>query len=167
VRPSGRAVAALLSGLATALTGCATPPDSVRPKATPTFAPAGKVTCDETAFEPRTPGAWTHPQQNFYAPGEPAPTESDLNHLMRMDNAAVVRYRPDASSDAREELRAWAPTQTALVVVPSRRRGAPQVEAFSSNRHLICDGVDADQLTVFASRRGNTQIVPHDDSGTG
>lgn len=158
----GRAAAAL--GLAAAVTGCSAASQASELPA-PTFAPPGGVVCNEVAFRPRPPGSWVHPIQSFYAPGERAPTDSDLRHLMLMDNAAVVRYRADAPASARARLRAWAQTLPALVVVPTRRDHAPPVEAFTGNRRLTCDGVDTTALTAFADRRGQAAIVPHGDSG--
>ncbi len=110
-------------------------------------------------------GAWTHPQQNFYAPGDDAPSESDLAHLLVNDAAAVVRYRPEAPGAAREALREWAGTLSSVVVLPARAPEAGQVEAYTSNRHLLCDGVDTAQLTSFADRRGTLQADPHGDAG--
>ena len=129
----------------------------------PTFAAA--ATCSEEAYEARDPGgAWTHPQQSFYAPGEQAPSETDIAHLVVRDAAAVVRYRPEAPRAAREALRAWAVTRPAVVVVPARGADAPQVEAFTGNRRLVCDGVDPEQLSAFAGRRGPLRAEPHDNT---
>ncbi len=110
-------------------------------------------------------GAWTHPQQNFYAPGQPAPSDGDLAHLLVNDAAVVVRYRPEASGAAREALREWAGKLSSVVVVPALSSDAVQVEAYTSNRRLICDGIDATQLTAFADRRGSLQIETHNDTG--
>ncbi len=162
---NGAGRAAALGGLAAALTGCAAAAGSPPPPA-PTFA-HGSVMCNEIAYTPRAPGAWAHPQQSYYAPGGRVPTDSDLRHLLLMDNAAVVRYRADAPAAARTQLRAWAGTRAALVVVPTSVRSAAPVEAFTANRRLTCDGVDTAALTVFADRRGTAAPVQHGDSGKG
>jgi hypothetical protein len=133
----------------------------------PTFAPAGKVACSEEAYTASPPeGGWTHPSQNFYEPGaDPMPTEKDLQHLMAADSAVIVRYRTDAPPDQREALRGWAGTLAAIVALPGKTSGDVAVEAFTSNRRLVCDGVDPAQLRTFADRRGAVQSVPHDAEG--
>lgn len=166
MRLPGRAAAAFSSLAVAALTGCSSPADPPPAAPTPTFAAAGTVFCNEEAFQLQAAGAWAHPQQNFYAPGDPdPPSESDLTHLIAMDSAAVVRYRPDAASADLSALRKWAASAASLVVVPSASRDAAQVEAFTSNRHLICDGVDPAQLTAFADKRGSLNVAPHGDTG--
>ncbi len=134
----------------------------------PTFAPTGQVGCSEEAYAAKPPGSgWAHPSQNFYAPGdEPMPTEGDLQHLLAADSAVVVRYRPDAPSERRKALRTFAATLPAIVVLPGKTRDGVALEAFTSNRRLICDGVDAAQLTAFADRRGALQSAPHDGMGS-
>ena len=76
-----------------------------------------------------------------------------------------MRYRAEAPRVRREALRDWAAAQTSAVAVPAASREAPQVEAFTSNRRLTCDGVDDGQLTLFAGRRGSVATEPHDDTG--
>jgi len=149
------------------LTGCGDG-SAPRPAATPapTFAPIGRVTCSENAYAARAPeSGWTHPRQTYYTPGQQAPSEADLQHLLVEDAAVVVRYRAEAPRVRREALRDWAATQRSVVAVPAESGEAPQVEAFTSNRHLTCDGVDDGQLTVFAERRGSAAAEPHDDTG--
>jgi hypothetical protein len=149
-----------------AVGGCSTP-KAPPPAAAPTFASRAAVTCAEEAYQAHDPnGGWQHPQQSYYAPADKVmPTDRDLQHLLVNDAAAIVRYRRDAPTSQREALRNWAGTKVSVVVMPSRADGAPQLEAFTSNRHLTCDGVDPDQLTVFADRRGVLQIIPHGGSG--
>ena len=139
-----------------------------RPAATPapTFAPIGRVTCSEKAYAARPPGSgWTHPTQSYYAPGQQTPSDADLQHLLVKDAAVVVRYRADAPRVRREALRDWAAAERSAVAVPAGSREAPQVEAFTSNRHLTCDGVDDGQLGVFAGGRGSVAPEPHEDTG--
>ena len=159
----------LLVAAAAALAGCGAikaPPPLVPPQ--PPFAALARTTCNEEAFQAHNPnGAWVHPQQNYYAPGAKAPTEDDMKHLLVNDAAVVVRYRPDAPRSQRAVLRDWAATQVSAVVLPALRPDAAQVEAFTINRHLICDGADPNQLTVFADRRGSLRVTPHPSSGTG
>lgn len=159
------AAAALL-----ALAGCGEDTPSLpRPAAAPlpTFAPTGQVTCSEEAYTATPPeSGWTHPSQNFYEPGQAQlPSGGDLQHLMASDSAVVVRYREDAPAERREALRTFATTLPAIVVVPGETEGDVAIEAFTSNRRLVCDGVDAAQLTTFADRRGTIDAVPHDGTG--
>ncbi len=133
----------------------------------PTFAPTGQVTCSEEAYTatPKDSG-WTHPSQNFYEPGQkPMPSEVDLQHLLAADSAVIVRYRADAPAERREALRTFASSLAAVVVLPGATRDDVAVEAFTSNRRLLCDGVDAPQLTTFADRRGAISSTPHNDLG--
>ena len=125
------------------------------------------VTCTERAYTAEAPrSGWVHPQQNYYAPEQqPAPAEADLQHLLVMDDSAIVRYGRGASPDDRAALRDWAATQVSVVVAPAGARDSAQVEAFTFDRHLSCDGVDTQQLSDFASRRGAIQPELHDDSG--
>jgi hypothetical protein len=155
-----------------ALAGCgddsvSSPQPSAAAPPLPTFAPSGQVACSEEAYTAAPSDAgWTHPSQNFYEPGaDPMPTEGDLQHLMASDSAVIVRYRTDAPPERREALRTFASSLSAIVVLPGKTRDDVAVEAFTSNRRLICDGVDAAQLTTFADRRGAVQSVPHDGSG--
>ena len=132
----------------------------------PTFAPTGSVVCSEEAHDPASAdGAWTHPSQNFYGPDEKLPTEADLQHLIASDSAVIVRYRSDATPENLETLREFAGKPAAIVVLPGETRDNVAVEAFTSNRRLLCDGVDPEQLTAFADRRGLVSSSPHDDMG--
>lgn len=162
------AAAALL-----ALTGCgddsgsSPPPAAASAVPLPTFAPTGMVACSEEAYTATPPSTgWTHPSQNFYEPGEdPMPSEGDLQHLLASDSAVIVRYREDAPPERREALRTFASSLAAIVVLPGATRDDVAIEAFTSNRRLLCDGVDAAQLTTFADRRGLVQSEPHDSLG--
>ena len=148
------------------LAGCgdALPPQPA-PSPAPTFAPIGRVECSEENYAARAPeSGWEHPKQSYYAPGRPAPSEADLQHLLVNDAAVVVHYRADAPRVRRETLRDWAASQQSAFALPARSRTAPQVEAFTADRHLTCDGVDDGQLTVFAERRG-AAAPPHGDTG--
>ena len=93
------------------------------------------------------------------------PSEADLQHLLASDSAVVVRYRSDAPAERREALRTFASSLPAIVVLPGATRDDVAVEAFTSNRRLLCDGVDAAQLTTFADRRGAISSTPHDGLG--
>jgi hypothetical protein len=159
--PIAAAVAALL-----ALGGCGGAEAPPQPPAA-AFAAAAKVQCSEQAYSVAADPAssWAHPQQNYYAPGAPAPSESDLQHLLVNDAAVVVRYHPRAPVAARAALRDWAKKLSSVVVLSGRSADAAAVEAFTGNRHLICDGADPAQLTVFADRRGSLEIAPHPGTG--
>jgi hypothetical protein len=149
-----------------ALGGCGAP-KAPPPAAAPAFAAGGSVTCGEEAYQAHSPnGGWQHPQQSYYGPKDKGvPSKTDMQHLLVNDAAAVVYYRRDAPAGQREALHDWAGTKVSVVVLPARSDAAPQLEAFTSNRHLTCDGVDPEQLTVFANRRGVLQIIPHGSSG--
>jgi len=148
--------------------GSSPQPPAAAAEPLPTFAPTGQVSCSEEAYTASPPenGGWTHPSQSFYEPGQkPMPTEADLQHLLAADSAVVVRYRSDAPAERREALRAFASSLAAIVVLPGATRDDVAVEAFTSNRRLLCDGVDAPQLTTFADRRGTISSTPHDGLG--
>jgi hypothetical protein len=171
IRAPRRHIAVAAAAALLALAGCGddggSSPQPPAAAPLPAFAPAGKAACSEEAYTASAAdGGWTHPSQNFYAPGDdPMPSENDLQHLLVADAAVIVRYRPDAPAEAREALRGWAGTKAAIVTLPGKTAGDVAVEAFTSNRRLVCDGVDAAQLTTFADRRGAVQSVPHDEEG--
>ena len=161
------AAAAVLLALASCGDDSKSSPRPAAAPPLPTFAPTGQVACSEEAYTAAPPSSgWTHPSQSFYEPGQkPMPQEGDLQHLLAADSAMIVRYRPDAPRERREALRTFATTQAAIVVVPGKTRDGVALEAFTSNRRLICDGVDAEQLTAFATSRGAVQSAPHDGLG--
>ena len=80
--------------------------------------------------------------------------------------AIVVSYPAKAPRAAREALRGWAPKQTATVVVPDGGADAPPLRARIATAELTCDGIDLDQLSGFAAKRGSgTRAAPHGDEG--
>nr|WP_062341778.1 hypothetical protein [Herbidospora sakaeratensis] len=133
---------------------CGTPADSA----------AGAVTCESG---PRTslatPGdtQWRHPDQSFYAPGDPnVPSGGSLEHLIVGDNALIVQYSPELPQPSIDALREWAAMQTATVAVPGETD--PVVRAVIASTELTCDGLDTDQLTELARSRAPGQGTEHD-----
>ena len=137
------------------------PPEAVRPSGR-----FERATFDEGGYsvtEVRT--GWVHPSQNFYFPGEDAPSGKDLRHLPIHDNAVLVEYRADLPEDAREAFRGWAAFTTAAVAVPADDPDSPTLRAFLADRRMTCDGVDLKRLDAFAGQRTPGASVPHEDAG--
>jgi hypothetical protein len=122
-----------------------------------------KAACRERPYSVENPTRWFHPTDNFYPPGNDAPTRADLDHLANNDGAVVVTYRRDATRAARKTLQRWAATGIGVVVAPSGSRRAPPLDAYTSGRRLTCDGVDLDQLTTFTDRHFSKPLpyTPH------
>jgi hypothetical protein len=122
-----------------------------------------EATCRERPYSVENPTRWFHPTDNFYPPGKDAPTRADLDHLANNDGAVVVTYRADAPRAARDALQRWAATGIGVVVAPAGSRRSPELEAYTSDRLLTCDGVDLDQLTTFTDRHFSKPIpyTPH------
>ena len=125
-----------------------------------------RATCRERPYSVENPTRWFHPTDNFYPPGEDAPTRADLDHLANNDGAVVVTYREHASAAAREALQRWAATGIGVVVAPAQLGRQQPLEAYTSDRRLRCDGVDLDQLTTFTDRHFSKPIPysPHGNS---
>jgi Protein of unknown function (DUF3105) len=123
------------------------------------------ATCQDQRYSVKDPARWFHPTDNFYPPGADAPTRADLDHLANNDGAVVVTYRQDATHAARRALQRWAATGIGVVVAPATSKNAPQLEAYTSDRRLTCDGVDLDQLTTFTDRHFSKPI-PYNSHGT-
>ena len=98
------------------------------------------------------PESWFHPRDRFYPPGADAPSRADLDHLASRDFAVVALYRPDAARPARDALERWAAEGTGVIVAPNRAGDHPELEAYTFDRRLTCDGVDLDRLTEFTDR---------------
>jgi hypothetical protein len=133
-------------------TGCSDDPD-------PAAAPAGATPAQETAVtcstSPRSPSGaeepW-HPNLLLYTGDEPdLPSEGNLEHLMRADAAAVVRYDPALAAAALDDLETWAQQALAVVVVPGDA-SAPLVVDVHRER-LTCDGLDPGRLDDFLATR--------------
>jgi Protein of unknown function (DUF3105) len=125
-----------------------------------------QATCREQPHSVENPTRWFHPTDNFYPPGEDAPTRADLDHLANNDGAVVVTYRADASAAALEALQRWAATGIGVVVAPAHSIHPTPLEAYTSDRRLRCDGIDLDQLTTFTDRHFSKPIPyrPHGQS---
>lgn len=123
-----------------------------------------RATCRERPYSVQDPTRWFHPTESFYPPGGDVPTRADLDHLANNDGAVVVTYREDASPAAREALERWAAAGIGVVVAPASSSRSHQLEAYTSDRRLRCDGVDLDQLTSFTDRHFSKPI-PHTPHG--
>ena len=129
--------------------------------------PVGRVqeaNCREQPHSVENPTRWFHPTENFYPPGEQAPTRADLDHLANDDGAVVVTYHRDTSPAALDALRRWAATGIGVVVAPAGASHPQALEAYTSDLRLTCDGVDLDQLTTFTDRHFSKPI-PHTPHG--
>jgi hypothetical protein len=134
---------------------------SASPEATPASTPPrGK--CHEVKLtKPAEPSNWTHPNSNFYAPGDSGiPTATDLDHLLVADNAVVVTYGAKTPKKTRERLYDWTfkdVVKRTPVVVPDSSPDALPVRARIATVELRCARFDFKRLTAFANR---TDIAP-------
>ena len=129
-----------------------------------THSPVGRFEKARCRVRPHTvedPPRWFHPARNFYPPGDDAPTRDDLDHLAVRDGAVIVTYRPSLRRPARDALKRWAAKGIGVVVAPAVA-SAP-LEAYTTDRRLICDGTDLDQLTGFTDRHFSKplELEPH------
>lgn len=156
-----------------AATPTSTPTATATATATPTAAPveekptpaAGK--CDEVKYKPKDGGGSVHPGSNFFEPGaEGLPSETDLDHLLLVDNAVVVYYAADSPKEDIDRFSTWWSEdvkQRTPVVVPDDSPDALPVRARIATVELRCNGLDWKRLTKFANR---TDIAPsHGDHG--
>lgn len=127
---------------------------------------AGAVTCGVGERTPAPAGSdWSHPSRSFYTGSERrVPTDADLEHLMEVDAAVVVRYRADLLPQASlDVLRGWVETTDAAVGLPAADAGAQgaAVQVDLLDQQLLCDGVDTLRLAAFAG--GREAVGDHDD----
>jgi Protein of unknown function (DUF3105) len=108
--------------------------------------------CRRRGHSAADPETWFHPRERFYPPSGDAPSRADLDHLASRDFAVVALYRPDASDAARDALERWAAEGTGVIVAPNLAGDSPELEAYTFDRRLTCNGVDLDQLTEFTDR---------------
>jgi hypothetical protein len=108
--------------------------------------------CRRRPYSVENPKTWFHPRERFYPPTGDTPSRADLDHLANRDFAVVVVYRPDAPAAARRALERWSAEGTGVIVAPTRVGDRPELEAYTFDRRLICDGIDLDQLTEFTDR---------------
>jgi hypothetical protein len=115
------------------------------------------------------PETWFHPRERFYPPSGDVPSRADLDHLASRDFAVVVLYRPDAARTARDALERWAAEGTGVIVAPNRAGDHAELEAYTFDRRLTCDGVDLDQLTEFTDRHFSRPLdyEPHGNEARG
>ena len=115
------------------------------------------------------PEAWFHPRERFYPPTGATPSRADLDHLASRDFAVVVLYAPDAPRAARVALERWAADGAGVIVAPNRAGDPPELEAYTFDLRLTCDGVDLDQLTEFTDRHFSRPLdyEPHGDEAGG
>lgn len=126
-----------------------------------------EVACAVTDREPAPAGStWEHPEQSFYTGAEDAlPQAADLEHLLRADAAAVVRYDPSGLPVASiEALRTWAEHGEAVVALPAEASAgaasAPLVVDVLDEQ-LSCDGLDTFQLDAFVAGRDTGDVDAH------
>lgn len=155
--------------LALLLAGCTPVPTEV--EVTPEPTTAGAITCtDAAAEEVDLSGAtWQHPRNSFYeGTEEDIPTEADLEHLLRADNALVVIYdQENLPAAAIEPLRDWIYMETAAVAIPSTDDPRAAIEVRYGGTVKLCDGVDTIQLAEFSATRPFGSVEEHDESGSG
>ena len=122
-----------------------------------------EATCSERPYSVADPTRWFHPTENFYPPGREVPTRADLDHLANNDGAVVVTYREDASPRRGTRCSAGRPPASAWWSPRRTASRSHQLEAYTSDRRLRCDGVDLDQLTSFTDRHFSKPIpyTPH------
>jgi hypothetical protein len=115
------------------------------------------------------PKTWFHPRERFYPPSGDAPSRADLDHLASRDFAVVVLYRPDSPLAPRRALERWAADGTGVIVAPNRAGNYPELEAYTFDRRLTCDGFDLDQLTEFTDRHFSRPLdyEPHGNEAGG
>jgi Protein of unknown function (DUF3105) len=125
--------------------------------------------CRRQAHSVSDPETWFHPRELFYPPRGDAPTRADLDHLARRDFALIVLYRRDAPRAARDALERWAAEGIGVIVAPNRAGDRPELEAYTFDRRLTCDGVDLDQLTEFTDRHFSRPLdyEPHGNQSGG
>ena len=125
--------------------------------------------CRRQAHSIADPEAWFHPRERFYPPSGDAPSRADLDHLASRDFAVVVLYGPDAPRAARAALERWSAEGAGVIVAPDRAGDPPELEAYTFDRRLTCDGVDLDQLTEFTDRHFSRPLdyEPHGDEAGG
>jgi hypothetical protein len=123
-----------------------------------------RATCRQGPYSVEDPTRWFHPTDNFYPPSKDVPSRADLDHLANNDGAVVVTYRRDAPRAAQHALERWAATGIGVVVAPAASKRSAPLEAYTSDRRLMCDGVDLDQLTTFTDRHF-TKPIPYTPHG--
>ena len=164
-------VAATSAALVLLLAGCVgqTPAPVESPSATPI---PGAIACTDAEPEviDMTGSTWQHPQNSFYEGTEEViPTEYDLEHLLRSDNAIVVIYDREALPEAAIlPLKEWIYLETAAVAIPSTDapRAPIEVRLAGSPTVKLCDGVDIIQLSTFSASRTPGNVQPHGEEGT-
>ena len=180
-RALGTAAAVATLMFVGACSGAGTEPDAASaPKDAPSpsqdAAPDGLATTDDAATaaatcrradrEPAAPtSSWEHPGQSFYTGDEKdIPTAADLEHLLRADGAAVVRYRAESLPDtSMAALRTWAERGVAVVALPfDADADAPSPLTVDTVDHtLSCDGLDTVQLDSFLEERDFDGVEAH------
>lgn len=119
------------------------------------------TTADRETVDPTS--SWEHPSQSFYTGDEKdLPAATDLEHLLRADGAAVVRYRasslPDASMDA---LRTWAENGVAVIALPANDDASSPLTVDTVDHTLSCEGLDTVRLDSFLAERDFGDVEAH------
>lgn len=121
-------------------------------------------TCTVGDREPAAPtGSWEHPSQSFYTGEEDdLPAATDLEHLLRADGAAVVRYRADALPRASmDALRTWAEDGVAVIALPADDAAQSPLVVDTVDLTLSCDGLDTVRLDSFLAERDFGDVEAH------
>lgn len=148
----------------------ATPSASSAPSAadelatTDDTAATGGTSCTTSEREPAEPtSSWSHPSQSYYSGSESdLPAAADLEHLLRADGAAVLRYRADALPPASmDALRTWAEQGVAVIALPAVDDTAQPVTVDVLDHTISCDGLDTVQLDAFVADRDFGDVDPH------
>lgn len=127
-------------------------------------AATGQTSCTTSEREPAEPtSSWSHPSQSFYNGTESdLPAAADLEHLLRADGAAVLRYRADALPPASmDALRTWAEQGVAVIALPAVDDTAQPVTVDVLDHTISCDGLDTVQLDAFVADRDFGDVDPH------
>jgi len=123
------------------------------------------ITCTVSDRDAPAAGpSYAHPSESFYAlDAATMPSEADLEHLVRSDNAVIVEYSSDLPTASISALQTWAVGIVATVVLPGEDE--PAVLAYTQDSVLECDGVDTGRLSEFAATRPDRAVEEHSDEG--
>lgn len=153
------------------LAGCVAAPEAVDEPAPSASVPTSDVSCE--SVEPdvidTSAATWQHPRNSFYdGSEEDIPTEADLEHLLKSDNAIVVIYDRENLPDAAiSPLQEWITYETAAVAIPSTDDPRAPIEVrLPGSRVSLCDGVDIIQLDALSESRTFGEVEEHgEESG--
>ena len=151
------------------LTGCVGAPGTVSEPTPSAAIPTSDISCESAEPEviDMSGATWQHPQNSFYDGSEEViPSEYDLEHLLRSDNAIVVIYDRENLPDAAiTPLQEWITYETAAVALPSTDEPRAPIEVrLPGSRVTLCDGVDIIQLDALSESRTFGEVEEHGES---